>query len=303
MIDSLFSSKASKAKKGITKSDTILDIQNSLSLFSKQIHELSQMQKKSKSTYYTSYTSKLNSTKFTALELHTKFTYHTPKPPHKPSSKLQKLLTDFHLLISKFEVLEQTEETLSFKSPLPAFVDENYFTRKFSSSPSDHQTVSSAFAFQEEEKQRAKTIACPYVREIDCDLLQDQIASEEEEEDKQVVRQLSLLSEYSNQMAQMIAQGDYKLQGIQQNVEESNKHLKDGNKELKVCVSKYGGFFKWPKLKLGLILGGIGCAIGSVVPGAGNIAGAAVGSAIGVSIGSKIRRIEKKKIKQMDLEE
>ena len=103
----------------------------------------------------------------------------------------------------------------------------------------------------------------------------------------------------SEQLRMMQEQGE-ELEKAGHRVEDTVEESRRAGEELKAAARHKS---KGLKMKLGLVFGGIGAAVGGVLGfGVGAVAGGVGGVAVGTSIGSKIDKVVKKKNRHIEFE-
>lgn len=114
-----------------------------------------------------------------------------------------------------------------------------------------------------------------------------------EEELKQIVDLKNQLKELMSAINQKVDQADYQLEDIESNVNHAQIQVKKGNAELKKAAYNH---VSGHTVKYSLVFGGILGALGTIVPGIGNV----IGAAVGVGIGTGLAKLEKKALDRID---
>ena len=120
------------------------------------------------------------------------------------------------------------------------------------------------------------------------------------EEIRKVKSIIQTCNELTSDQLRMMQEEGETLERAGHRVEETVEDSRRAGEELKAAAKHKS---KGLKMKLGLVMGGIGAAVGGVLGfGVGAVAGGAGGIALGTTIGSKIDKVVKKKHNQIEFE-
>lgn len=194
--------------------------------------------------------------------------------------------------VNKLDELDQKIEKhfLDIKKTIPESCDEIEENNNIINNINDNEE------YYEEEKLTDQEII---ENDKQCMLLITNLLEDEEykrknkEDKKEIIKLKNQVMDLVKNMELELVRNDEQLDNIENNVERSNELVDKGDKNLKSAAKSA---VSRRRLKYQLGLPALLCAVGTVVPGIGNIVGAAVGSAIGYGL----YRIDKHRIKTIE---